>query len=346
MFLRAFVAAHRALPSSLAACGSSAAAEPSARLRRRRPRRSPATGPAGRHAHGRRRAGARLLRLDRPVRRLAVGHVDGADPDAAAGVPRRSMKDGELVEVPGPVLAGEPTFETDAGRDDHLQHQARRRCGPTACRSRAPTSSTRPTSMQNGKDIYDPTGYTDIDKVDVPDAEDRRRHVQEGQDATPAGTRCSRAASASSRRTSSRARTATQVMKNGYTWSGGPWFAKWNKGDVDHADARTRSTGARSRTSTRSSSSSRPTPPPSSRRSSRARSTRSTRSRRSTSSTRSRPASPTRNTSVQRRRPASVEALWFNNCEAPVRLEGRASGGRLRDRPRRDRQEAVRRRSA
>ena len=42
----------------------------------------------------------------------------------------------------------------------------------------------------------------------------------------------------------------------------------------------------------------------------------------------------------------TVEALWFNNAAVPVRLEGRAPGDRLLDRPRRDRQEAVRCRSA
>ena len=35
-----------------------------------------------------------------------------------------------------------------------------------------------------------------------------------------------------------------KVMKDGYTWSGGPWFAKWNKGDSRSFSRPTRSTGA------------------------------------------------------------------------------------------------------
>ena len=58
----------------------------------------------------------------------------------------------------------------------------RLRCGPTAFRSRAPTSSTPRPRRSRGPDIYDRTGYTGIDISHVPDAEDRRRHVREGQD--------------------------------------------------------------------------------------------------------------------------------------------------------------------
>ena len=45
----------------------------------------------------------------------------------------------------------------------------RRRCGPTARRSRATTSKYTWDAIANGDDIYDPTGYTDIETVDCPD---------------------------------------------------------------------------------------------------------------------------------------------------------------------------------
>ena len=84
--------------------------------------------------------------------------------------------------------------------------------------------------QQNGNDIYDPTGYTDIDKVTCPDPKTAVVTYKPGK--TFAGwQRCSRATTASSRRTSCKGKDRDEVMKDGYTWSGGPWFAKWNKGD-------------------------------------------------------------------------------------------------------------------
>jgi peptide/nickel transport system substrate-binding protein len=82
--------------------------------------------------------------------------------------------------------------------------------------------------VANGKDIYDPTGYNDIESVDCTNEEQpvviyktpysgwislfgggygiMPSHILKGKDRDAA-------------------------MKNGYTWSGGPWFAKWTKGD-------------------------------------------------------------------------------------------------------------------
>ena len=80
----------------------------------------------------------------------------------------------------------------------------------------------------NGKNIYDPTGYDKIESIDttnpkvaVVDVHGELRVVDRS---------CSARTTASSPRTSWRARTATSEMKNGYDWSGGPWFMKWDKG--------------------------------------------------------------------------------------------------------------------
>jgi len=83
-------------------------------------------------------------------------------------------------------------------------------------------------AIVNGEDIYDPTGYTEIETVDCPDANTvvvtfarpysgwkalfgsgfgvHPKHILEGQD-------------------------IAEAMGNGYDWSGGPWIIEsWNKG--------------------------------------------------------------------------------------------------------------------
>ena len=123
-----------------------------------------------------------------------------------------------------------PKFETTPV-ETITYNISRTRCGPTACRSRAPTSSTPSTSSRHGKDIYDPTGYTDIDIGDVPDAEDRRRDVQDGQDATPTGRQLFASGVGILPSHLLKGKDRNKELKDGYTWSGGPWFAKWNKGE-------------------------------------------------------------------------------------------------------------------
>ena len=107
------------------------------------------------------------------------------------------------------VLAGPPTVRSGPGGDDHLQHQPGRgvvrRCADHV--RRLPVH--RRSRSSSGPDIYDPTGYIDIDKVIVPDAEDRRGHVQERQELRGLAGAVLERRAASSRRTSSRARTAT-----------------------------------------------------------------------------------------------------------------------------------------
>ena len=80
----------------------------------------------------------------------------------------------------------------------------------------------------NGKDIYDTTGYDDIESVDDTDPKTAVVTFTEpfaswtqlfGADygIYPVAT-------------SSRARTATTLMKNGYDWSGGPWIVQVGQG--------------------------------------------------------------------------------------------------------------------
>ena len=84
-------------------------------------------------------------------------------------------------------------------------------------------------AIANGKDIYDPTGYTEIETVDCPDP--KTAVVTFAEPFTGWKQNCSAASTASSRRTSSKGKDITAEMKNGYTWSGGPWMIdQWTKG--------------------------------------------------------------------------------------------------------------------
>ena len=193
---------------------------------------------------------------------------------------------GVLKNVPGAVLAGAPTFS--ATPVETITYKINPKAVwsdgiPITCDDFAYTVD----QQQHGKNLYDTTGYLDIAKVDCTDETSPVVTYKAGK--TFSGWQALFGGGVGvlpSHILKGKDRDA--LMKNGYTWSGGPWIAKWTKGDNITLTPNP-STGARSRTSTASSSSSRPTPPPSSRRSSRTRCRRSTRSRRSTSSTRSQP---------------------------------------------------------
>ncbi len=82
--------------------------------------------------------------------------------------------------------------------------------------------------IAHGKDIYDPTGYNDIAKVDCTN------------EASPVVTYKTPYSGWQSLFGSGygimpshllKGKDRDAAMKNGYTWSGGPWFASWTKGD-------------------------------------------------------------------------------------------------------------------
>ena len=295
-FIGALALAHRALAVLITLSRAAARASRSSPARRRRPCHR--AGPQRRHDRDRRRAGARLLRLARSCSGFAWG-TWMAQLETQPQAFRDVVKNGKVVEVPGAVLTGMPKFEATPvetitynitpgrglvrRRADHVRRLPvhRRsaaadrqgplrpdRLRPTSPRSRAPTPKTAVVKYKPGKTY---AGWQSLfasgrhPPVAPPEGQGPRQGA-EGR-LHVVGRSVVRQVEQGRRRSSSR---------------------------------RTRSTGARSRTSTRSCSSSRPTPPPSSRRSSRARSTRSTRSRSSTSSTRSRRASPARTRSSTR----------------------------------------------
>jgi peptide/nickel transport system substrate-binding protein len=136
-------------------------------------------------------------------------------------------KNGTWVETPNILLAGEPTRATVAGKQTVTY-----KINPDAKWSDGqPITSTdfkySWDQIANGDDIYDKTGYNQIESVNDTDPKTAvvtftspyagwkqlwgafygvmPSHILQGQDRSAA-------------------------MANGYDWSGGPWIAKWDKG--------------------------------------------------------------------------------------------------------------------
>jgi peptide/nickel transport system substrate-binding protein len=147
---------------------------------------------------------------------------------------RDSMVNGQVVEVPGPMLTGMPQFsatpvETITYR---IKPEAVWSDGvPITCADFQYTA----TQQQTSKDIYDPTGYLDSNGkpsmgVTCPDPKTAVVKYKPGQTfaswhqlfASAAGILPSHLLQGKDR---------DKELKDGYTWSGGPWFAKWNKGN-------------------------------------------------------------------------------------------------------------------
>jgi peptide/nickel transport system substrate-binding protein len=142
---------------------------------------------------------------------------------------RAVIQDGELVEVPGAMLAGEPEFETEPVQTItyNIAPEAVWSDGvPITCADFQYTVD----EIVNGKDIYDTTGYVDIDKVTCPNDKTAVVTYKKGKTfaawhqlfASAVGIFPSHLLKGKDRGTE---------LKNGYSWSGGPWFAEWKKGD-------------------------------------------------------------------------------------------------------------------
>jgi peptide/nickel transport system substrate-binding protein len=136
---------------------------------------------------------------------------------------------GKFVEAPGAVLTGEPKLETTPGQKItyNIEPKAVWSDGvPITCDDFQYTYD----QIANGKDIYDQTGYTDIAAVTCPDPKTAVVSYKPGK--TYAGWHQLFTANAGlypSHLLKGKDRNA--LVKDGYTWSGGPWIAKWNKGD-------------------------------------------------------------------------------------------------------------------
>jgi peptide/nickel transport system substrate-binding protein len=147
---------------------------------------------------------------------------------------RDSMKDGQVVPVAGAMLTGMPEFK--AGPPEtityHIKPEAVWSDGvPISCADFQYTT----VQQQTSKDLYDPTGYVDANgkpsmDVTCPDPKTAVVTYRKGQTfaswqllyAGGAGILPSHLLQGKDR---------DKALHDGYTWSGGPWFAKWNKGD-------------------------------------------------------------------------------------------------------------------
>ena len=181
--------------------------------------------------------------------------------------------------------------------------------------------------IATGKDIYDPTGYLDIDNGRLPRSRRPRSSPTRRARPTPAGSQLFAADAGIFPSHILKGKDRDAALKDGYTWSGGPWIAKWNKGDSIVLTPNPSYWGTKPHLEKVSSSSSR-TPPPSSRRSRAGPgSTRSTRSRSSTSIDAIKTGLPGANTSYNAKTGIG-RSVVVQQRQAPVRLRGCPPGVR------------------
>jgi peptide/nickel transport system substrate-binding protein len=145
------------------------------------------------------------------------------------------VKNGKVVEVPGPVLTGMPTLTTSPVQTItyHITPAANWSDGvPITCADFQYVANQQQTS----DDLYDPTGYVDPNTgkpnmaVTCPDAKTAVVKYKPGQTfaswhqlfASGVGLLPSHLLKGKNR---------DKELKDGYTWSGGPWFARWDKGN-------------------------------------------------------------------------------------------------------------------
>lgn len=144
------------------------------------------------------------------------------------------VQNGKVVEVPGPVLTGMPTFTPSPIETItyHITPNANWSDGvPITCADFQYVTNQEQTS----NDIYDPTGYLDANgnpmmAVTCPDPKTAVVKYKPGETfaswhllfAGGVGLLPSHLLKGKDR---------DKALKDGYTWSGGPWFAKWDKGN-------------------------------------------------------------------------------------------------------------------
>jgi peptide/nickel transport system substrate-binding protein len=142
---------------------------------------------------------------------------------------RTVVKDGSVELVPGAVLAGEPRFE--ASPVEKITYSIAPAAVwsdgvPITCADFQYTAD----QVAHGGDIYDRTGYTDIDKVSCPTEKTVVVTYKPGK--TYAGWKQLFASATGifpAHLLKGKSRDA--ALKSGYSWSGGPWFARWDKSD-------------------------------------------------------------------------------------------------------------------
>jgi len=136
---------------------------------------------------------------------------------------------GNVETVPGAVLTGEPKLETSPVQKItyNIKPEAVWSDGvPITCADFQYVVD----QQQNGTDLYDPSGYPDIQSVTCPN--DKTAVITYKPGKTYANWKTLFAGNYGllpSHILKGKDRDA--LMKDGYSWSGGPWIAKWNKGD-------------------------------------------------------------------------------------------------------------------
>ncbi len=146
----------------------------------------------------------------------------------AALVPLKQA-DGTYKYEPGDVLAGMPTLATTPVETItyNINPKAVWSDGtPITCDDFKYTWQ----QIATGSDIYDPTGYTDIDTVDCSNEAQPVVKYKAGKTYSGWQQLFGAAYGIMPSHILSKGDRDTE-MKNGYDWSGGPWIAKWTKGD-------------------------------------------------------------------------------------------------------------------
>jgi peptide/nickel transport system substrate-binding protein len=136
---------------------------------------------------------------------------------------------GVLKNVPSPLVTGEPEFSATPVQTITYS------INPKAVWSDGTAITCEDfdytlKQVRDGEGIYDQTGYLDIDKVDCTDPAKPVVTYKEGKTFSGwqalfgggVGVLPSHILKGNDR---------DALMKNGYAWSGGPWIAKWTKGD-------------------------------------------------------------------------------------------------------------------
>ncbi len=141
---------------------------------------------------------------------------------------RTVVKNGNVVAVPGTVLAGTPTFVASPIETITYKINPAAKWSDNVAISCADFQYTN-AQQQSGPDIYDRTGYVDIAKVSCPD--DKTVVVTYKKGKTYAGWQSLFAGAVGILPSHLlKGKDRDKLMKDGYSWSGGPWFAKWTKG--------------------------------------------------------------------------------------------------------------------
>ena len=150
-------------------------------------------------------------------------------PYAYRTVPANDKNTGDLKSVPSPVLTGEAKLETTPVQKltYTIAPEAVWSDGvPITCADFAYTVD----QQQHGTDLYDQTGYLDIAKVDC--SHGAKTVIVTWKPGTSYASWKALFSGTVGILPSHilQGKNRDALMKDGYSWSGGPWIAKWNKG--------------------------------------------------------------------------------------------------------------------